>query len=161
MPDMLVSLLNLPSLDPAIECMRAAGVAIRRAHPFELTPLRQFVEAHFSVQWADEAAAGLANKPVTVYLAVGERRILGFGAYEATRKCFFGPTGVAPEARGQGIGAVLLIACLHGLRELGYAYGIIGGAGPTEFYERVVGAKVIPDSIPGIYTDLLKKETDA
>jgi hypothetical protein len=44
------------------------------------------------------------------------------------------------------------------LRELGYAYGIIGGAGPTEFYERTVGATIIPESVPGIYADPIKGE---
>jgi hypothetical protein len=42
------------------------------------------------------------------------------------------------------------------LREMGYVYGIIGRAGPIGFYEKAVGATVIPDSEPGIYTDLLK-----
>ncbi len=54
------------------------------------------------------------------------------------------------------IGTALLIASLWGLRELGYVYGVIGGAGPTDFYKRAVGAIVIPDSEPGIYVDLLK-----
>ena len=51
----------------------------------------------------------------------------------------------------------LLFAALYGLRELGYVYGIIGAAGPVEFYQEAVGAIAIPDSDPGIYTDLLKK----
>ena len=45
---------------------------------------------------------------------------------------------------------------LLALRELGYVYGIIGGAGPIKFYQKTVGASVIDDSEPGIYTDLLK-----
>jgi predicted N-acetyltransferase YhbS len=156
---MLVQLLKLPPLAPEIDRMRELGIVIRRAHPFELTPLRQFAERHFSVQWADEVSVGLANRPSTVFVAIEEGRIVGFGAYEATRRCFFGPTGVAPEARGRGIGAALLLACLHGLLEMGYAYGIIGGAGPTGFYERVVGAQAIPDSVPGIYADPLKRDS--
>ena len=39
---------------------------------------------------------------------------------------------------------------------MGYAYGIIGGAGPTEFYERAVSATLIPESVPGIYADPIK-----
>jgi hypothetical protein len=39
---------------------------------------------------------------------------------------------------------------------MGYVYGIIGGVGPIEFYEKTVGAVVVPDSDPGIYSDLLK-----
>jgi hypothetical protein len=57
--------------------------------------------------------------------------------------------------QGRGIGKALLLACLCGLRELGYVYAIIGRAGPIDFYEKAVGAMVIPDSDPGIYTNLL------
>jgi hypothetical protein len=39
---------------------------------------------------------------------------------------------------------------------MGYVYAVIGRAGPVEFYQKAVGAIVIPDSDPGIYTDLLK-----
>jgi GNAT superfamily N-acetyltransferase len=99
---------------------------------------------------------GFANKPVTVVIATRQGRVIGFAGYECTRKAFFGPTGVAEEERGSGIGTALLIASLWGLRELGYVYGIVGGAGPVEFYQRAVGAIVIPDSQPGIYTDLLR-----
>ena len=81
--------------------------------------------------------------------------MVGFASYEATRRAFFGPTGVAPASRSRGIGKALLIASLWGLHDLGYAYGIIGSAGPVEFYQRTVGAIVIPDSTPGIYTDML------
>ena len=157
MPDLLVHLLKLPPLEPLIEDSRTKGVIIRRAHPFELTPLREFVARHFAVTWADEVSVGLANKPVSVYIAIREGGIVGFGAYECTHRGFFGPTGVAESERGLGLGKVLLVACLWGLREMGYAYGIIGGAGPVEFYERAVGATVIPDSVPGIYADLLKR----
>lgn len=58
--------------------------------------------------------------------------------------------------RGRGVGKALLLECLFALREMGYVYGIIGRAGPIEFYQKFVGAVVIPDSDPGIYSDLLK-----
>jgi len=99
---------------------------------------------------------GFANKPVTVVIATRQGQVIGFAGYECTRKAFFGPTGVAEGERGSGIGTALLIASLWGLRELGYVYGIIGGAGPVAFYEGAIGAIVIPDSEPGIYTDLLR-----
>jgi predicted N-acetyltransferase YhbS len=59
--------------------------------------------------------------------------------------------------RGKGIGKALLLVCLAGLREMGYAYGIIGGAGPTDFYAKECGAVVIEGSVPGVYADPLKK----
>jgi predicted N-acetyltransferase YhbS len=152
MPDMLVNLLKLPSLDR----LNDDGINIRRAQPFEITSVRKFIEQNFSVAWADEISVGFANKPVTVVVATRDGRVIGFAGYECTRRAFFGPTGVAESERGQGIGSALLIASLWGLRELGYVYGIIGGAGPADFYEKTVGAIVIPDSEPGIYADLLK-----
>jgi hypothetical protein len=157
MPDMLVNLLRLPPLEPLLEGPRAAGVVVRRAQPWEVAPVRLFIVENFEPGWADEAAVGYANKPVSIYLALRERRVLGFAAYECTRRAFFGPMGVTVGERGNGLGRALLVAGLHGLRELGYVYGIIGGAGPTEFYERAVGATVIPDSSPGIYEGSLQR----
>lgn len=155
MPDLLVNLLKLPPLEPAMVAAEAGGILIRRAQPFEITKVRSFVERNFSVAWADEISVGFANKPVSVYVAVAQSEIVGFAGYECTRRSFFGPTGVMKETQGRGLGKALLLASLWGLREMGYVYAIIGGAGPIEFYEKTVGATVISDSEPGIYTNLL------
>jgi GNAT superfamily N-acetyltransferase len=152
MPDLLVNLLKLPEVEPTA----ATSVNIRRAQPFEITPVREFIKTNFSIAWADEVSVGFANQPVTVFIATRDGRVIGFAGYECTRKAFFGPTGVDENHRGQRIGTNLLIASLWGLRELGYVYGIIGAAGPVEFYQQTVGAIVIPETEPGIYTDLLK-----
>jgi GNAT superfamily N-acetyltransferase len=156
MPDLLVNLLRLPPLEPLIHELSALGVNIRRAQPFEITCVREFIEKDFSVAWADEISVGFTYKPVSIYIATRDGRVIGFAGYECTRRGFFGPTGVIESARGRGIGKALLIASLWGLSEMGYVYGIIGSAGPVEFYKDAVGAIVIPDSEPGIYTDLLK-----
>ena len=156
MPDLLVNLLKLPPLDPLIDEQKEAGINIRRAQPFEMTSVREFVESNFSISWADEISIGFAHQPVTVYIATRESRVIGFAAYECTRRSFFGPTGVAEDDRGRGVGKALLVAALWGLREMGYVYAIIGHAGPMEFYREAVGAIPITGSEPGIYTDLLK-----
>jgi len=156
MSDLLVNLLKLPPLEASLLRSSAVGIVIRRAQPFEITAVRQFIEENFTIAWADEVSVGFANKPVSVYIATYEAQVIGFAAYECTRRAFFGPTGVSESQRGHGIGRDLLMAGLWGLRELGYVYGIIGGAGPKEFYQKAVGAIVIPDSEPGIYTDLLR-----
>jgi GNAT superfamily N-acetyltransferase len=150
MPDLLVPLYRLPAL-PALP----TGITVRRAFAFERSRTRRFIARHFSEGWADEAEAAFARLPITCWIAVHERKIVGFACVEATARGFFGPTGVDPAFRSQGIGAALLIAALHGLKEHGYAYGIIGGAGPVAFYEKSVGAIPIPESSPGIYTDML------
>lgn len=157
MPDMLVNLLRLPPLAPLLAGVEQAGIRVRRAQAFEITIVRAFVSEHFSVGWADEISVGFANKPVSVFIATRASTVLGFAAYECTRRAFFGPTGVLQEERGRGLGTALLVAALWGLREMGYVYAIIGSAGPTAFYTRAVGAIPIPDSDPGIYTDLLKQ----
>src|SRR5947208_778980 len=151
MPDLLVNLLKLPALK------RAEGFVVRRAQPFELTPVRSFVATNFSAVWADEISMGFARQPISVYVATIERELVGFSAYECTRRGFFGPTGVTQSAQGKGIGKALLLASLEGLREMGYVYAIIGAAGPVRFYQKSVGAIIIPGSEPGIYTDMLKR----
>lgn len=156
MSDLLVNLLKLPPLDASMPALNELGIVIRRAQPFEFTPVREFIATNFSRAWADEVSVGFANKPVSVFVATAESRVIGFAGYECTRRGFFGPTGVAADKQGQGVGKALLLASLWALRELGYVYGIIGRVGPVEFYEKAVGAVVIPDSDPGIYTDLLK-----
>jgi GNAT superfamily N-acetyltransferase len=154
MPDLLVNLLKLPALEtPSTE------FNVRRAQPFEITPVRTFVAKHFSQTWADEISVGFARQPISVYIATIDRQLVGFAAYECTRRNFFGPTGVVPEAQGKGIGKALLLASLWGLRERGYVYAIIGAVGPVRFYQKAVGAIIIPDSEPGIYTDFLKIDT--
>jgi GNAT superfamily N-acetyltransferase len=152
MADLLVNLLQLPTLDDTAN----QGFLVRRAQPFEITPVRRFVETNFSRAWADEISVGFAHQPISVFVATIERELAGFAAYECTRRGFFGPTGVIPAARAKGIGKALLFASLSALREMGYVYAIIGAAGPVHFYQKTVGAIVIPGSEPGIYTDLLK-----
>lgn len=38
----------------------------------------------------------------------------------------------------------------------GYGYAIVGNAGPTEFFRKVVGAIEIPGSEPGIYVESVR-----
>jgi predicted N-acetyltransferase YhbS len=86
---------------------------------------------------------------------VRDRQILGFACHDATARNFFGPEAVAAEERGRGLGRALLLVALHAQREQGYAYAIIGGVGPAEFYVKSVGAIPIPGSTPGIYAGML------
>lgn len=161
MPDMLVQLLKLPAVDPLIDELRDSGVIIRRAQAFEITPVRAFIEKHFAVSWADEASVGFSNKPVSTFIAVRDGVIVGFACYECTRRNYFGPMGVLETERGKGVGKALLLACLQGLKDMGYAYAIIGGVGPADFYTAACGATLIEGSTPGIYVDMLAKPTES
>ena len=156
MPDMLVHLLKLPPLEPLMTTLRDRGVTVRRARPFEISAVRAFIEEHFSVGWADEVEPCYSRQPITLMIATRAGNVIGFAAVEATMRGFFGPTGVMEVERGKDIGKALLLASLWGMREMGYAYGIIAGVGPAEFYAKSCGATLIPASAPGIYTDMLK-----
>jgi len=68
--------------------------------------------------------------------------------------------GSDDSVRGRGVGKILLLMALHDMRANGYGYAIIGGVGPAEFYTKVSGAVIIPDSSPGVYRGLLHEESD-
>src|SRR5690606_28888610 len=116
MSDLLVRLYDLPEFEATAKVARA-GIEIRRALPPERYVVLDWVRSTFSEIWAGEAALGLSQMPVTVWIAVKGDRLLGFACHDTSAKGFFGPTGVAEEARHQGIGEALLIATLRGMRE--------------------------------------------
>ena len=160
MHDMLVRLYALPELAPVLADVARAQVTVRRALTAEKATVTTWAWTHFpnSVAEIESAFCGL---PVSCFIATRDRQILGFACYDATAPNFFGPEGVAENARGQGIGKALLLAALHAQRAQGYAYAIIGGVGPAAFYAKVVGAVDIADSTPGIYADMLPRNIPA
>lgn len=153
--DMLVKLYELQDDGEIIERMKAEGVTIRRALVPELSAIAAWIEPRFGRGWVAEATAAIMRQPVTCWIAHEGETLLGFACHEATMKGFFGPTGVDEKARGRGIGHALLIRTLIDMRDQGYGYAIIGGAGPMGFYEKSVGAIAIPGSSTGIYKHML------
>jgi len=148
---MLVRLYDLPSPQEYYRRAEEAGVTVRRADPWDRLRLRTFVEKEFGPLWALETDVAFSHQPITAFVAVSGGAIVGFAAYECTRRNYFGPTGVRPHLRGKGVGAALLFRCLEAMREMGYAYAVIGGVGPAAYYEKVCGAFLIPGSETGIY----------
>jgi len=154
--DYLVNLSTLPADTQSTERMAQGGITIRRALPPELRLITGWVAEHFSQGWASETTVAMTRQPPTCFIATRNRELVGFACHEATARGFFGPTGVAEEVRGLGIGRALLFASLTDMKAMGYAYAIIGDVGPSEFYEKTVGATQIPNSAPGIYAGMLK-----
>jgi len=115
------------------------------------------VGQHFEPEWVSECEVAFARQPISCFIAIENGQLAGFACHDATCRDFFGPTGVSPSHRGRGIGRALLLACLHAMAGQGYAYAIIGGVGPVEFYAKSVGAVLIEGSEPGIYGGMLKK----
>ena len=154
--DWLVKLYDLPAPP---RWRTVPGVVLRKPIGPEHRLVVDWVAREFGAGWASEAQAALGNRPLSLTIAVGADGLLGFACYDATARGMFGPVGVAAPARGRGLGAALLFACLDDMRTLGYAYAVIGAVGPGEFYRRTVGAVPIEGSSPGPYRGMLKART--
>jgi N-acetylglutamate synthase-like GNAT family acetyltransferase len=123
---------------------------VRRVNNKDINKLVTFVEKDFSYEWSQTIATALNANNFNIYIAVNENEdIIGFAAYDVYKnnKCYFGPMGVSLTNRISGVGYSLLHHCLRDMKEIGYEYAIIGGAGPIEFYEKACNAVVIPKAI--------------
>lgn len=136
MTDMLVNLYRLPEDQLA----NNEDYSIRKVLPPEKSEVVTWVREHFSDGWANECDIACSISPSKCFIAVKNGEILGFACYDTTFRSFFGPTGVRRSARGQGIGFQLLLYSLLEMKHMGYAYAIIGDAGPVKLYEKAVGA---------------------
>ncbi|KPF46096.1 GNAT family N-acetyltransferase [Rhizobium sp. AAP43] len=154
--DMLVKLYELSADSVLDRNLEDAGIIIRRALAPELETICNWIRPRFGAGWASEATVAISRQPPTCFIAHQGETLLGFACHEATMKGFFGPTGVDEKARGRGIGMALLVRTLIDMRDQGYAYAVIGGAGPIEFYRKSVGAIEIEGSSPGIYRHILR-----
>lgn len=152
MPDLLVKLYDLPAR------RLVAGVTIRRALPPEKHVVTAWVHATFGPAWASECDVAFAHQPIGCHVALRDGIVLGVACWDATALGFFGPIGTHESERGKGIGAALLLDCLHAMAAHGYGYGVIGGVGPRAFYERVIDVFEIPGSAPGVYRGMLRAE---
>lgn len=150
--DLLVRLYDLPLHERPMP----AGIEVRRLLPPERGILLDWIGSQFNGYWVSEAAVASSGHPISTWIAVENGQLLGFACHDATQRGFFGPTGVSPAARGKGIGEALLFATLRGMRELGYAYAIIGDPGPVDFYLKRLDAMLIPNSSPGVYRGMLR-----
>lgn len=146
----------IPLYGKLLQHVGQATPAVRKPIGPEHARVAQWVQSQFGSGWASEVQTALGNRPPALFLAQAGNSLLGFCCYDATARGFVGPVGVADSARGQGIGAALLLACLHDMRTMGYGYAIAGHVGAPEFFRRVAGAIEIPDSTPGLYAQLLR-----
>lgn len=152
MPDLLVPLYSLP------EKFNLTGFTLRRPMAHEGGTVRNWIEVHFSKGWASEVLPAICRTPSTMIIAFEEStgKLAGFCVWDCTALGFLGPVGVAEEYRGTGVGRSVTLEVLHCMREQGYGYGIVGGAGPVDFFQSVCGATVILKSTPGIYPEPIK-----
>src|SRR6266403_2907352 len=120
--DMLVKLYALPDSRPAYDRLLKAGIVMRRALAPEKHKVTAWVRQAFSEGWASEAEVAFSRQPVSCFIAVQQKKIVGFACHDATCPNFFGPTGTDPNTRRNGIGTALLLACLEAMKQQGYGY---------------------------------------
>jgi ribosomal protein S18 acetylase RimI-like enzyme len=149
-------LINLCSRLADREAWAASANDVRKPLAPEHDLVVAWISRSFTPGWASEARVALGNRPVSLFIAARCEELLGFCCYDAVARGFVGPIGVAQEARGRGVGAALLLACLHDMRAMGYGYAVAGAVGAPEFFRRVAGATEIDGSTPGIYLGMLR-----
>jgi len=150
--DMIASLAHLPNytLEPSVK--------LKRAFITDLPAIEAFIREQFSEGWVYEMTRSILQDSGKCFIAVEDRKIIGFACFDGTAKGFFGPLGVHPEAQRRGIGAALLIRTLEAMRDYGYGYAIIGWVGDAApFYEKIVGAQFIPGGTPdnSVYANMV------
>ena len=120
-----------------------SGILLRRARPADSETVERFLEQHWP-PWRHEVALSLRRRPPALHLAFRGDGLLAFSAFDGNNAgCgSFGPMGTAPQARGLGIGHVLLSRCLRDIRASGFDAATIPWVAPTGFYEHFVGARV-------------------
>jgi len=156
MPDMLVKLYNLPE-EFSLDYLSEKGIYIKRPLPPDIHQVTKFVRVHFSEAWASEVSVALTKVNPTCFIAIKNKKVIGFACFDATAKGFFGPTGVDENYRSYGIGKALLMKCLLAMRDEGYAYAIIGGVDKAQpFYEKVCQAIVIPNTNQTVYSRMIQ-----
>jgi predicted N-acetyltransferase YhbS len=158
--DLLVNL-HSRRMNALKERAEKTGATIRIALPPEQHIIRDWVRAHFSEYWVSEVTAAMAHQPPGCLIATIDGQLVGFACYDATARGFFGPTGVLEDQRGKGIGLALFYQALMAMKAHGYAYAIIGSAGPVDFYVNAAGAMPIPSDNEDIYQGLLRIKTPA
>ncbi len=124
--------------------LTSAGIEIRRAKVNDDSLMDAFFAEHVGEDWRFEAGLAMDNEPPGLHLALKDGRTIAFSAHSSQNRewGFFGPMGTAPEARGLGVGRVLLWHCLNDLRDAGHRTAVIPWVGPIAFYQQWAGCRV-------------------
>lgn len=141
--NMLVDLVDNRPLEALIAQQPPTECRLARAATSDKDALLAFLAEHWPA-WRSEASVALANDPPTLHLAWRGEQLVGFSAFECNNRgtSWFGPMGVAPDARKLGLGKLLLAQCLKDMAVMDFDQATIPWVGPPEFYTQTVGAKV-------------------
>jgi len=103
-----------------ITALLETGIEIRPVASSDIVPLLGFIRANFSADWHREATAVLSDlfvgdgRNVGLIIAARAGDVLGYAQHRGER---FGPFGVRPDQRGNGIGGAILAEMLDAMRQ--------------------------------------------
>lgn len=153
---MLVKLYGLKNDWAFLSEQKDCGITIRKPIGPEKHIIVDWIRKKFFDAWASEAEIAFSNRPMSIFVAIQDDRILGFSCYDATALGLFGPIGVEESFRGKGMGRALLLSCMLDMKLKGYAYAVVANTEDLHFYNKNIGAIEIPDSSPGFYKTWLR-----
>lgn len=108
--DMIVNLYRLPTLED-----RKDTIQIKRAFVGDKEAILTFIKENFSNSWVYEAEHALLQEVPKCFIAVENKKVIGFACFDSSAKGFFGPIGVLSEYRGKRVGQSLLLKTLEDL----------------------------------------------
>ncbi len=122
------------------ERLAGQGIAIRPVQAADLPALMPFIAQHFGWDWFRFAQEHLLQRfgpgsdEMCFLVAVRHQEIVGYCQQRRER---FGPFGVDPAQRGQGIGRLLLFRCLDTMLAKGFhcAWFLWTGRNAARLYE--------------------------
>lgn len=122
------------------ERLAAHGIAVRPVEAVDLPALMPFIARHFGWDWFRFAQEhllqqfGPGSDEISFLVATRGEEIVGYCQQRRER---FGPFGVDPAQRGQGIGRLLLFRCLDAVLARGFhcAWFLWTGRNAARLYE--------------------------
>lgn len=158
MPDLLIKLYDL-QFEKFQKEFFDTEIKVVRPLAADKNKVIQFVHKEFGENWANECERSFSKVPISCFIGVKKKVIIGFACYDVTAKGYFGPLGIKTDERKKGVGTQLLFSCLSDMWDGEYGYAIVGGVGEhqIEFYKKTALASVIPESSPGIYKKMVEK----
>ena len=119
------------------------NIEIKRATGTDKLRVFDLVNKEFNL-WSREITLAFQRNKNPLHIALSNQKVIAFSNHSCnnTGTGWFGPMGTTKEARGKGIGEILLKRCLTDLKNDGHTEAIIPWVGPIGFYYEKVGAQV-------------------
>lgn len=156
MTDMLVKLYDLPDSSR----QRPRNALVRRALTLERPAVVPWVRRQFGPGWAAECETAFGRMPASCFIALQDKKLVGFCVYDSAARGMLGPIGVIAPYQRQGLGRELLLSALEAMRAIGYAYAVVGWVESEAFFRHAAGAMPIPGSAPGLYAGALSRNEE-